>query len=751
MASASVLPLTTENTVLNNAELLAHAVSEMERRVLPGDSFVFFISCHGTFDLTGDEAPVDAQKKVLCLSYRVRTTGDERFYLSRIKKDSENVSDDTFVELFRNERWDRVDKLFIISCCFSGGFWGTSEFGDSGDLATFSWASKDQDTGLYMGNLGQALVTTLEDLKNQDSMTFSELYEAINDQAPVYQGIDGRIEAPEDYWEDEWEIDATAAFAPVEEASADCQFVLDAGGEVIDFGGKIAARYKDAQGHPVTVMLKGPGAGQVVLAAADGVDAGEIRLAGTTGKSRLIVKVKGGRTRVGAINIDAAMGSISAATTDLLGPLTVSGSLGRLVLGDVDAAGVISIGGRADSAPAKVALRRVADTSIDSAMPIRALSVIEWVDTDGTHDQITAPWLGRLAVKGARARKGAGGAAGHFHAGLELGTAQQEGWLGSARIAGDVTGAWHIIGGAGTVSMARLRGVLEISGNARAIRVAEPLCLFQQLGDPWRVDVGGTAVIVAPGQKLKLTDFQLYPQRDGYDFENHLRHYNESGRQWHYNVHFKVNGRKGTDTTTVTVDDVRAEAPPSSGTYYDVSAVSGNDSTASLYTTWFSDEDGVHLTSWSMDLNDGQRIDLTLLDGPLVSPKYVKHGQSHSAESAFDGTWRIRYRGEVISGDCDGQATTTVRLLGMDQVTVPLGTYTAVKGEVTTNSAGGVQFWYDGRFYTGKLNVREKQTFWLAPTVGGVKAVTSKTITVTVPGLAKWSYRLIAAQELTAT
>ncbi len=253
--------------------------------------------------------------------------------------------------------------------------------------------------------------------------------------------------------------------------------IVDDDGRVFDFGGKVKAQFIDADGDQVTVMLKGSGAGQVALPAAGNADAAEIRLTGTTAKSQLIIKVKRGRTRLGAITADAALGVINAKTTDLAGDLTVAGSLGKLLLGNVDADHHIAIGPRAvgDTKTATtIVLGAVADTSLITATPIKALTLARWRDNDGVADVLQAPWLGKLTTKAGRAGPG------HFAADLVLdGTASPpKAVLGTVKIAGDLLDvSWSIAGSTGK---------LTVTGSAVG-------CVVRSAGDMGPVSLGRSA------------------------------------------------------------------------------------------------------------------------------------------------------------------------------------------------------------------------------------------------------------------
>ncbi len=230
------------------------------------------------------------------------------------------------------------------------------------------------------------------------------------------------------------------------------------------------ATFTDADGEPVTVLLVGPGSGVVELTAEEGVDADRIALTGTTSASTLIVRVAGREgTGVGSIDVDGDLRSLIAPRLDLLGDVTVAGSLTYAQLDDVLAPATLTL-----AATGRTILRfdRVADLSVSAAGGITALLAAEWLDTDATPDTIAADHLTSLVVHGNRRD----GAPGDFQADLDLagghyGASLRSAWVAGAstgdwtlaesayvvRVAGDASGEWTFDGGA---------NVLWIGGHA---------------------------------------------------------------------------------------------------------------------------------------------------------------------------------------------------------------------------------------------------------------------------------------------
>ncbi|KKL17463.1 hypothetical protein LCGC14_2485320 [marine sediment metagenome] len=401
----------------------------------------------------------------------------------------------------------------------------------------------------------------------------------------------------------------------------------------------------------------------------------------------------------------------------------------------------------------RITLGRVANTIINCLSPIKTLKVIEWLDDNAVADAVNAPVIGKLIAKGAKAnaKKGIAFSAGHFQAGVQLPVpAAAPVLLKSAKIAGDLGGAWVVAGDVGTISAGRLLGDLHIAGNAKRLRFAGPFGLIQPLAGPvGRLKVEGAATVAVGKRKLRVADATLFTGASGYDLEDDLRYFNQPGAWWDYDVTVKGGGWSITDTVRVSVDSVNSPLPDR--TDYDVSAVSGSNAMVHLYTSWFTDGAGVHMKSWRQELEAGQHIEIGLTDSPLVAPDNMTDGAAHSAGSAFAGTWTIDDGAEYISGDCSGEATITGEVLALEAVTVPLGVFTAVKGELLFSATGTVDFSYEGQHFTGTLTIGEQQTFWAVPGVGVVKAVTRASIAMKVPGAGNWSYSYIATQVLRDT
>jgi Bacterial Ig-like domain (group 3)/FG-GAP-like repeat len=189
-----------------------------------------------------------------------------------------------------------------------------------------------------------------------------------------------------------------------------------------------------SDGTKVTYRLSGPGTG--TISSSNG--AVSLSLSGTSSASNLTVTAVGGagsETLTG-ITADAAMRGIIAAKVNLLGNLSIAGSVGQILLGNVTN-GTLTLGG---SSAVKLTAATVTSSSIQSSAPFSSLTVGNWTDPNITPGEISSPWIGTLTSKAG------------FRADLDLSGVGAPGAvsLKSARIAGDLGSVQWSIGGSAT-------------------------------------------------------------------------------------------------------------------------------------------------------------------------------------------------------------------------------------------------------------------------------------------------------------
>jgi len=194
----------------------------------------------------------------------------------------------------------------------------------------------------------------------------------------------------------------------------------------------------------VTFMLAGPGWGQVQ----GGPDFTQIDLYETTEKSNFTIKTKPSSAfaTIGHIMVadpNGSLNALNAKTTALNGGIHLEGSLNRLLLGHVsDAQIAIGTPQANPNLAVNMTFGRVTDLTIDSQTPIKALTATSWLDPDDD-DYISAPWLGKVNIKGDRKTS----TPGDFQADLYLTgqNALQNRTLGPVKIAGELSQAqWYI-------------------------------------------------------------------------------------------------------------------------------------------------------------------------------------------------------------------------------------------------------------------------------------------------------------------
>jgi hypothetical protein len=191
-------------------------------------------------------------------------------------------------------------------------------------------------------------------------------------------------------------------------------------------GRNVRLTLMDVNGTYVTFNLTGAGFGEVI----GGATFDEIMLFGTDETSKLTISSKG-RTEIsiGDIIVNGSLKGILARTTNLRGNITVTDSLGTLILNDVADNHIIEIGFSANpKAAVAMVFDQVRDLTIDSGMPIKSISATEWLG-----GSINAPSIIRITTKGDKKRT----IAGDLDVNVIL-----DGSVNIAKVAGTLSGEW---------------------------------------------------------------------------------------------------------------------------------------------------------------------------------------------------------------------------------------------------------------------------------------------------------------------
>ena len=228
-------------------------------------------------------------------------------------------------------------------------------------------------------------------------------------------------------------------------------------GTTISFGGRTVASYADSAGHHVTLKLSGPGTGKANFDTGN-ANPGSIVLTGTTAASVLTITVQGGSTNVGTIFVNGSLNKLIGTHVNLVGDMTVTGTLGAAQLASASGGHAINIEG-AGRAPS-LSLGQVSDLSIDSAASIALLQAISWAGGTGGMDIIAAPAITRLMVGG-----NFGGSIHLSGTGLDLRNALVKGALSS--------GNWIIAGSIGQLNAASVASgwSAAVAGSISAMKV----------------------------------------------------------------------------------------------------------------------------------------------------------------------------------------------------------------------------------------------------------------------------------------
>lgn len=181
----------------------------------------------------------------------------------------------------------------------------------------------------------------------------------------------------------------------------------------------------DVCGVSVTFSLTGGGYGEIV----GDSNFNQVNLYGTGEKSQLTIASKT-EIRVGDINSTGSLNAITAKTTNLRGNIKLSGSLASLIINDVNNSNTITIGSSSNpKAAVSLSFDRAAGLTVNSGMPINAISATEWLA-----GEINAPSIGTITTKGDKKR----GIAGDMDVNVALDAS-----AGTVKTAGTLSGEWN--------------------------------------------------------------------------------------------------------------------------------------------------------------------------------------------------------------------------------------------------------------------------------------------------------------------
>ncbi|HZL34086.1 MAG TPA: S8 family serine peptidase [Tepidisphaeraceae bacterium] len=226
---------------------------------------------------------------------------------------------------------------------------------------------------------------------------------------------------------------ANSQGAPISSPSA-TGTIQDAPVTTMTFSEGTVAKYKDSLGRNVALVLTGPGTGTAVFVSG-AKDPARIALNGTTGASVLTIRTP--NAVVDDIVVNGSLLALVAKSTALMGGITVSGSLEKLMLGDIsggDSGGSISMG--AAAAPMVINLGHVSNESLSTPGAIASLTVDDWLNSGGGLVKVSAATISALRSSG------------NFGASISAGS------IGQATVNGSLVGGlWSITGSGRNISV----------------------------------------------------------------------------------------------------------------------------------------------------------------------------------------------------------------------------------------------------------------------------------------------------------
>ncbi len=468
--------------------------------------------------------------------------------------------------------------------------------------------------------------------------------------------------------------------------------------------------------------------------------------------------------------------------------------LGSLVvLGDTDNFG-LTIG----EAPANTPFRRnpvlrfrdMSNTRVVSSPGILSLVARRWLDANPTtgadtgEDLLEAPFVNQLFTLGTP------DAPGDFQADVDLSGDGRllagNRRLGSGYISGNLTDStFDVDGHATSLNVLGLvdRTTMNINGNATIIRFRDLgangditvagdgfVVTGQPLGvnapasdtDAGTVNIGGNARVLTSGQFLTFgtapagTFNTLYAAptltSQSLSFQE-LLGYDLLGADWTYNVSSPFDPSVNTMTVSVSPEliEVIDNIGRNTGQTYDVARVTQVFAGGTITSDWATDAVATRLVTWQTSNTQGVSNGLLAdLNGVPIAPAQLDLGRTYTAQRPLEGEWQqtVGLTGGLSTLEItSGTVSTTLTVLGYEQVTVPVGQFLAIKYQSRIVMNGVVQ----GEVVieendpetdeddvtinvTRPFQVVLNETGWAVPGVGVVQATTSRTFVVTGGG-----------------
>jgi hypothetical protein len=130
---------------------------------------------------------------------------------------------------------------------------------------------------------------------------------------------------------------------------------------------------------------------------------------------------------------------------------------------------------------------------------------------------------------------------------------------------------------------------------------------------------------------------------------------------------------------------------------------------------------GQNLNVIKLHTNVGNAAININLSNTRLTPLTTTLGTSYSDSGSFSGTFGGNTLGAKVSASVAGSATGTTKLLDTENVSVPAGTFSSIKGTYTISMTGSMHISLNGKSYNVAFSLSYANTFWAVQNVGIVK------------------------------
>lgn len=185
--------------------------------------------------------------------------------------------------------------------------------------------------------------------------------------------------------------------------------------------------YTDSAGGSVHLILSGPGNASAVFVNGS-ADPSQINVTATTSASKLTIAGSG--ASIGNISVDGSLFSLTGRSITINGGINISGSISKLMVGNVSggaSSGLISIGD--SGASTVVVLGAVSNEDLTTAGRVATLTVSNWIDSGGGTVVLMAASIGNIVSHG------------------DFGVSLSTNSLANVKVAGNLTAGIWTIGG----------------------------------------------------------------------------------------------------------------------------------------------------------------------------------------------------------------------------------------------------------------------------------------------------------------